>query len=189
MAALVSYVAKVGFGMQPGIAATEGVWLRSTITALESYSSNLLGAKYAVDHFMAVSDFVRDKMIEHGMPKTKITTVHNFVRDDVFSDNDNEGRYLLYVGRVEKIKGVGTLIRAMALVTEVDLYVVGTGEAKRNWNKKSARIGLTNVKFLGFKSGQELRDLIGGRFASLPHQSGLRHLVWSCWKVLRRAGQ
>ena len=136
--------------------------LRSTITALESYSSNLLGAKYAVDHFMAVSDFVRDKMIEHGMPKTKITTVHNFVRDDVFSDNDNEGRYLLYVGRVEKIKGVGTLIRAMALVTEVDLYVVGTGEAKEELEQEVARIGLTNVKFLGFKSGQELRDLIGG---------------------------
>ena len=135
---------------------------RSLVTAVESYASAILGARSGVDHFIAVSDFVRGKMIEHGLPQDKITTVHNFVRDEVFANNSTEGRYFLYFGRIEKIKGLGTLLGAMATLPGIDLYIAGTGDAQHAMQQSVARMGLANVHFLGFKSGQELRGLIAG---------------------------
>lgn len=137
-----------------------GNLLRSTVTALESYSSDYLGAKIGITHFMAVSDFVRNKMIGHGMPYSQITTVHNFVRDDVFADNSHAGRYFLYIGRIEEIKGVGTLIHAMSRLPGVELLIVGTGEAAIALQQETVRLGLNNIRFLGFKQGIELKELI-----------------------------
>jgi len=139
-----------------------GSLARSVVTAAESYVSAMLGARTAIDHFIAVSDFVRGKMIEHGVPQDKVTTVHNFVRDEVFADNSNEGRYFLYFGRIEKIKGLGSLIEAMKALPDIDLYLVGSGDARQEFESHVTRIGMANVHFLGFKSGQELRDLIAG---------------------------
>jgi len=135
---------------------------RSMVSAAESYSSDLLGARSAIDHFIAVSDFVRKKMIERGMPETRISTVHNFVRDDLFAENDKEGEYFIYVGRLEKIKGIETLIQAMVDLPNVDLYVVGLGESHQELEQMVSRKGLKNIRLLGFRSGQELNDLIAG---------------------------
>jgi glycosyltransferase involved in cell wall biosynthesis len=135
---------------------------RSIITALEAYSSNMLSARSPIDHFIAVSDFVRNKMIEHGLPEEKITTVHNFVRDEVFLENDREGQYFLYFGRLEKIKGIKTLIRAMVGIQEVDLLIVGSGDEREQLECEARELALTNVHFLGFKAGQALTDLIAG---------------------------
>jgi glycosyltransferase involved in cell wall biosynthesis len=142
-----------------------GSLARSLVTAMEAYASDMLGARTDIDHFIAVSDFVRNKMIEHGIPQNKITTVHNFVRDEVFADNSNEGRYFLYFGRIEKIKGLETLLRAMTALPDVDLYVAGTGDAQQEMEQIAIQMGLANVHFLGFKTGQALRDLIAGAIA------------------------
>lgn len=142
-----------------------GSLARSLVTAVEAYVSTMLGARTGIDHFIAVSDFVRSKMIEHGIPQGKITTVHNFVRDEVFTDNSDEGRYFLYFGRIEKIKGLETLIWAMAGVPDVDLLIAGTGDVSKELEGMATRLGLTNIHFLGFKSGQSLRDLIAGAIA------------------------
>lgn len=142
-----------------------GNLVRSLVTATESYVSNTLGARESIDHFIAVSDFLRGKMIEHGIPENKITTVHNFVRDDLFADNVDEGQYFLYFGRIEKIKGLETLLKAMAAMPDVDLYIVGSGDARQELEGSAVNMGLANIRFLGFKSGQELRDLIAGAIA------------------------
>lgn len=139
-----------------------GRMARSLVTAVESYASDMLGARNSVDHFIAVSDFVRGKMIAHGIPERRISTVHNFVRDEVFADNMNVGQYFLYFGRIEKIKGLETLIRAMAALPEVDLYIVGSGDAQKEMEQLAADLCVVNVRFLGFRTGQVLRELIAG---------------------------
>lgn len=133
---------------------------RSMVTAAEAYVSALLGAKGGVDKFIAVSDFLRGKMIEHGINEDQITAVHNFVRDEVFADNANEGRHFLYFGRIEKNKGLETLINAMTRLATVELYLAGAGEAQQELESMVARLSLSNVHFVGFKTGQELNDLI-----------------------------
>jgi glycosyltransferase involved in cell wall biosynthesis len=139
-----------------------GSFARSLVTAIESYISDVFGARNSIDHFIAVSDFVRGKMIDHGVPERKISVVHNFVRDEAFADNDNEGRYFLYFGRVEKIKGLESLIIAMADLPDVDLYVVGSGDARQELELMVCRMGFANIRFLQFKKKEELRELIAG---------------------------
>ena len=133
---------------------------RSLATAVESYTSRLMGSIDGIDHYIAVSDFVKRKALQFGIPEHKISTVYNFVRDGFFSDTPNEGRYFLYYGRLELIKGIATLIDAMASIPDIELYIVGTGEAEKELRNKTKQLRLDNIKFLGFKSGRDLTELI-----------------------------
>jgi glycosyltransferase involved in cell wall biosynthesis len=139
-----------------------GSLARTTIVVLEAYISRLLGAVTSVNHFIAVSDFVRTKMIKYGIPSSKITTVYNFIRDDLFFENNLKGEYFLYYGRIEMIKGVKTLINAMKRLKDVELFIVGSGEAEEELKRYVALSGQKNIRFLGFKTGKELERLIDG---------------------------
>ena len=139
-----------------------GSFARTTIVVLEAYISRLLGAVTSVNHFIAVSDFVRTKMIKYGIPSSKITTVYNFIRDDLFFENNLKGEYFLYYGRIEMIKGVKTLINAMKRLKDVELFIVGSGEAEEELKRYVALSGQKNIRFLGFKTGKELERLIDG---------------------------
>ena len=139
-----------------------GSLMRSIVSGVEAYFSALLGVKKAIDHFIAVSNFLRTKVINHGIPSDKITTVYNFVPDDMFSDNNQPGGYFLYYGRIEKIKGIETLIKAVEPLRQFNLYIVGRGEALEVYERVVKERRLDNVKFLGFKSGDELKKIIAG---------------------------
>ncbi len=144
-----------------------GSFARTLIIVLEAYISRLLGSMTLVDHFIAVSDFVRAKMIKYGIPPSKITTIYNFVRDDLFFENRLKGEYFLYYGRIEVIKGIKTLIDAMKQLKDVNLYVVGSGEAENELKKYVALSGQNNIRFLGFKTGKELERLIDGSICTI----------------------
>ena len=135
---------------------------RTAAVVLEAYISKLFGSISSIDHFIAVSDFVRAKMIQYGIPSSKITRVYNFVRDDLFFENNQKGDYFLYYGRIEIIKGVRTLINAMKRLKDVELYIVGSGEALDELKKYVALSGQDNIRFLGFKTGKELERIIDG---------------------------
>jgi glycosyltransferase involved in cell wall biosynthesis len=144
-----------------------GSLARTTIVVLEAYISRLLGAVTSVNHFIAVSDFVRTKMIKYGIPSSKITTVYNFIRDDLFFENNLKGEYFLYYGRIEMIKGVKTLINAMKRLKDVELFIVGSGEAEEELKRYVALSGQKNIRFLGFKTGKELERLIDGSICAI----------------------
>jgi len=154
--------AKGGYWRAAWNRCNRGSLARSLATSVESYVSTLCGASTSIDHFIAVSDFLKYKMILHGIPPNRITRVYNFVRDEEYAENHDEGSYFLYFGRVEKVKGLETLIKAMSAIPSVDLYVVGSGNAREDLEEMVIRMGLTNVKFMGFQTGKKLRNLISG---------------------------
>jgi glycosyltransferase involved in cell wall biosynthesis len=67
-----------------------------------------------------------------------------------------EEPYYLYLGRLSHEKGIPTLIRA-AKATGIRLKIVGNGPLYEELKKEETE----NVMLLGFKSGQELTDLVG----------------------------
>lgn len=133
---------------------------RSLVTALEAAIARRLGAWHHVHHFIAVSDFVRSTMIRYGMPPDRITTVHNFVDTDSWTPGEGPGEYFLYLGRLESIKGVMTMLQAMSLVPSARLIVAGAGAALGAMKEYMACHRLQNVMLTGFKIGAELRALI-----------------------------
>lgn len=135
---------------------------RSIAVAAESYISKFFGAESQVTHFAAVSDFVRARMIEYGISPERITTLYNFVSSDAFGSPDGVGDYFLFSGRLEGVKGVRTLLKAMERVPAARLVIAGEGSARREFEQFSAELELVNVQFVGFKGRAELRRLISG---------------------------
>lgn len=81
-------------------------------------------------------------------------------------DYDN---YLLYIGRLSDEKGVDVLLRAMQLVPDAKLRIVGTGPYKEHLEKLSKDLKLSNVEFMGSRWGDEAKDFIRKcRFVVIP---------------------
>ena len=133
---------------------------RTGLSVLESYVSRWGGAWSGIDHFIAVSNFMREKMIRLGLPADRITTVYNFVDLAAVEPNPQPGRYLLYSGRLERIKGLLTLLEAIAPLRQVPLKIAGEGSARAEIEAYIEEHNLSQVELLGFKSGAELSDLI-----------------------------
>lgn len=138
-----------------------GSLVRTAVNVVEAYVSRWLGDVSAIDHFVAPSRFLRDKMLEHEIvPPDRITVVPNFVDPADFRPAAGEGEHFAFVGRLRSVKGVGTLIDAVAGRPEVPLLVVGTGPEREALERRVAGAGLSHVRFLGFRDGEDLHDVV-----------------------------
>ncbi len=111
-----------------------------------------------VDAFIAKSEFSRDKHKEFGFSK-EMQVVPYFLPEKpvVEEKNDippNDRPYFLFVGRLEKIKGLDQVIPAFAYYPNADLLILGTGKHETELKRLAA--GIPNVKFLGHLAPEEL---------------------------------
>lgn len=81
--------------------------------------------------------------------------------------------YFLVVGRLEPIKGVGSVIEAFRRRRSEDLVIAGTGTLERRLQAQAA--DLPHVHFLGWRDGEQLDALYRGALAvivpTLGHES------------------
>ncbi len=100
--------------------------LGSTALATSLTLHRAAGTFDAVSRFLAVSDFVRRKHVEAGVPAGRIGVKANFTWPvDV---RRGPGEYFVYLGRLSGEKGVDTLLRAWERGRpDVPLVVVGDG--------------------------------------------------------------
>ncbi len=114
-----------------------------------------------VDAFMAMSAFSRDKHREFGFPR-EMEVVPYFLPDDPGSDRiagqnpSAERPFVLFVGRLEVIKGLQDAIPLFHSRPDLDLVVAGDGPYRGELERLAA--GLPNVRFLG---RVPLEDLAG----------------------------
>ena len=129
--------------------------------AVESYLYNLLGTyENTIDLFISPSNFVMKKVIEFGIDKEKVVCIPHFVRCDQYVPNYTDSNYILYFGRLEKHKGVKTLIEAIEGVREVRLYIVGEGTFRSELESYTKKNSMKNVFFFGYVPENELITLI-----------------------------
>jgi len=139
----------------------DGSLARTALSVLEASVSRTLGDTRHVDHFIAVSDFLREKMIEHDVvAPDDITTVHNFVDPDRFEPSRQEGEHVLYFGRIAPEKGIRTLINAVVPLTDLPVRIAGTGKQRESLEAEVTRRGLDHIEFVGFQDGEKLWDLV-----------------------------
>jgi glycosyltransferase involved in cell wall biosynthesis len=113
-----------------------------------------------VDAFMAPSEVVRRKLAAVGLPAQRIHIVPNFLADDP-GVGAGGGRYAVFAGRLAAEKGIDTLLRAWAELSEpMTLKIAGDGplaETVRRAAGADARI-----EWLGWRSSEDVLQLIGG---------------------------
>lgn len=137
----------------------EGSIAKSTLIWMEHNISKALGSIRSVDRFICVSNFQREIFIKAGIPEHKLRTLHNFINADALMPAivQNKEDYLLYIGRIETLKGLHTLLVA-AKETGAELKIAGDGSWAPELVKHVSR--LSNVEYLGFVSGEPLKQLV-----------------------------
>lgn len=112
-----------------------------------------------VDTFIAMSEFSRAKHREFGFPHD-MEVVSYFLPDVDDADTERQPSphprpYFLFVGRLEKIKGLDDVIPIFRRYPQADLLIAGDGQYRAHLEQLAE--GLENVKFLGRVSQSELR--------------------------------
>ncbi|KKR20262.1 MAG: group 1 glycosyl transferase [Parcubacteria group bacterium GW2011_GWE2_39_37] len=138
-------------------------YVKSLLATIEMYFHHKILRIYEknIIQFIAPSEFVKNKAIEWGIPAEKISLLPYFIKLDEFTPDFTVGNYWLYFGRLEKEKGIYTLLEAINMVNDGKLKIVGIGSESENIKKYIIENNLSSkVELLGAKYGQDLKLLI-----------------------------
>jgi glycosyltransferase involved in cell wall biosynthesis len=100
-----------------------------------------------VAKFVAPSQFVRDRLVDWGIPREKTEAIPNFV--EPLPEPSPPGRFGVYIGRISPEKGVDVLLRALGLAGDPPFRIVGDGPARPQAEALARTVGLRNTQFLG----------------------------------------
>lgn len=142
----------------------------SLLVGVESYVHRLLRTyKNKVDLYLSPSKFLQGKMIQYGFPEEKVEWLPYTIPIDLYEPNYSHEEYFVYVGRLSHEKGIAELVQAMKRVPRLQLKVVGTGRLQASLQAFIDREGLKNVELVGYKSGQELQEIVKkAMFVAVP---------------------
>ena len=125
------------------------------------YSGLLEKSSRCVDQFVAPSRFTANMHAERGFAKPVAHLPYFIERADEDwrkpGPRPQEKPYFLFVGRLEIIKGLQTLIPIWDRVPDYDLLVAGTGNYEAELRNMAAHN--PNIKFLGPQSQKEFGNL------------------------------
>ena len=137
-------------------------FIKSSINVAEGYIHYWRKSYDVIDKIITPSEFFKKKFEEFGIDPNRVTHIPNFLdqKKHVINRRDDRESYYLYFGRLSEEKGVFTLLRAF-LDLNVNLYIVGIGPLKERMEQYIRQQNMKNVRLYGFKSGQELKDIVG----------------------------
>jgi glycosyltransferase involved in cell wall biosynthesis len=138
--------------------------------ATEAYVHRWLGTyRKCVDQFLAPSQFVRDKFVEHGWDGDKFAVLPHFQKIHPLRSSIGDHGPLLYFGRLSAEKGVDDLLRSMQKIPHLRLIIAGDGPQRGELQELAAALRLSNVEFVGHVGRAERDALIArSRFTVLP---------------------
>lgn len=115
--------------------------------------------QHAIDRYIALTEFGRQKFIQAGLPAEKIMVKPNFIADPAPLPGSGQGGYAIFVGRLSEEKGVRTLLKAWTEgQISFPLKIVGDGPLADE--VRSAAAASRNVEWLGKKARSEVFELL-----------------------------
>ncbi len=118
--------------------------------------------KKYVDIFHVPSHFMGEKLKEGGIPEEKIHHLFYTLDFNKYIPSYRNKSYFLYYGRLAREKGVMCLLKAIREIhnKNIEYYIVGEGPEKTTLESYVHENELHQVRFLGYKSGDALKDII-----------------------------
>jgi glycosyltransferase involved in cell wall biosynthesis len=114
---------------------------------------------YNIDRYIVLNNFTAKELVNGGVPIDRITIGKNFV-DSVANEPFRKERYILYIGRLSREKGIMTLLNALRPEHNLALKIAGTGPLQDEIVKYAANNPLQKIELLGFVSGAKKEDLL-----------------------------
>ena len=146
----------------PGVqhACYRGSRLTTAVTAGAMTTHKLAGTwKNAVDAYVALTPFAREKFIQGGLPTDKLHIKPNFVNPDP-GVRGGGGGYAVFVGRLSHEKGLPVLLKAWeTLGAEMPLKIIGDGPLAADVTAACATN--PNITWMGRRTLDEIFDTVG----------------------------
>ena len=144
----------------------EGVGLTGMVSEINDnhYRKRLM--RY--DHIVAITDCVRDDLVRRGVPEDMITVISNCL--ETFPElSDEEGEFILNLGRMVSTKGLNYLVEAMRDV-DYKLIMCGKGPESKKISKLIRKYGLEDrIEMKGWVTEEEkLRLMSTCKFFVMP---------------------
>lgn len=112
-----------------------------------------------VDAYIVLTEFMRQKFIEGGLPASKLYVKPNFLDPDPLPGTGG-GNFALFAGRLSKEKGIATLLRAWERIgNRMPLKIAGTGPLEPMVMEAAARI--PSIEHVGMLTPAEVMDKMG----------------------------
>lgn len=114
---------------------------------------------YGKINYICLTEFTKQKMVQlKQIQEKKIFIKPNFTIDMV--GKGLSGDYYLFVGRVEKIKGIEKLVDAFKLMPKRKLVIAGSGELDVKIKSRVNEEKMDNIELLGFQSRASVNQLM-----------------------------
>jgi len=124
----------------------------------------------SADHFITVSQKLKDNLVKAGCPRNKITVLWSGIDLEKFyykprTLNKDEPVKILCIARLSGEKGLPYLIEAFSKVSKArrntELLIIGEGHLKKKLNKQIAQLDLKNkVKIHDFVPHYKIPDIL-----------------------------
>ncbi|MCL2607989.1 MAG: glycosyltransferase family 4 protein [Methanomassiliicoccaceae archaeon] len=120
------------------------------------------------DHIICVSDHVRSDLVRRGIPEDRTTAVPSCLNSFPEIINE-EGDFILSLGRLVRTKGLDILIRSMRSV-DAKLIMCGKGPERRRLERLIKKYGLGDrIEMKGYVTEEEKAHLMGScKFFVMP---------------------
>jgi glycosyltransferase involved in cell wall biosynthesis len=142
-------------------------YLASTVAALENYVHSYLNYYAFVDHYVCPSVFLYEKFKQFNFFKDKLVQLyHGYDYTEInaasVTPKPFDERYIVFTGRLEKIKGAHTVLKAIKDCPGIQLKIIGDGTQETELKNFAETHQLTNVTFLGKQTKQQTLQIING---------------------------
>lgn len=134
--------------------------LKSFLGSVEMYWHHAILRIYnSIRVFVSPSMFMKNKLIQMGWTKPVVYLPNCIDVDAYHPQYIPSEQSIVYVGRLSKEKGVQSLMMAVKGL-DVTLKIIGEGDEKESLMQLVQNQDIHNVKFLGYKSGEDLKEEI-----------------------------
>ena len=128
---------------------------KSILATMDAYLWRNSKAYDYVDAIICPSEFLKRKLDSQSRFVSKTTALHNFIEDEQDNIPYEKKGYILEFGHLSKDKGTLTLLDAAKRMGNIRFVFAGYGAAVEEIKK------VPNAEYVGFKTGAELKKLIG----------------------------
>lgn len=127
---------------------------KSLLGTLDGYMWKYSKAYSYVDAYICCSSFLKSKLDTQKRFRDKTIGLHNFKKEMPHLDNIQKKGYVLEFGHLSRDKGTDTLLEVAKKMPNTEFVFIGYGPSVDKMKE------IANVKYLGFKTGEELYRLI-----------------------------
>lgn len=113
---------------------------------------------HAIQKFIALTEFSRQKFIQGGLPAEKVVVKPNFLAPDP-GEGTHAGDFALYVGRLSREKGIEAMLQAWTRIPpRIPLQIVGDGPMAHEVQQAVERC--PHIRWLGRQPRETVLELM-----------------------------